>query len=43
MGKSRSYEIKEYRNKIMVEICKSEKLITLLGLADEEYPEDVLP
>ena len=43
MGKSRSYEIKEYRNKILVEICKSEKLIQLLGLANEEYPEDILP
>lgn len=43
MGKSRSYEVKEYRNKIFVEICKSEKLIQLLGLANEEYPEDILP
>ena len=43
MGKSRSYEIKEYRNKILVEICKSENLIQLLGLTNEEYPEDILP
>lgn len=43
MGKSRSYEVKEFRNKILVEICKSEKLITLLGLINEEYPEDILP
>lgn len=43
MGKSRSYEIKEYRNKILIEICKSEKLVKLLGLENEEYPEDILP
>ena len=43
MGKSRSYEIKEYRNKILTEICKSEKLVKLLGFEDEEYPEDILP
>ena len=43
MGKSRSYEVKEYRNKILVEICKSEKLVSLLGLENEEYPEDILP
>lgn len=43
MGKLRSYEIKEYRNKILVEICKSEKLVSLLGLENEEYPEDILP
>lgn len=43
MGRSRSYEIKEYRNKILVEICKSNKLATLLGLVNEEYPEDILP
>lgn len=43
MGKSRSYEIKEYRQKIMLEICKSEKLIELLGLQNEEYPDEVIP
>lgn len=43
MGKSRSYEIKEYRQKIMLEICKSEMLIELLGLQDEEYPDEVIP
>lgn len=43
MGLSRSYEIKEYRNKILVEICNSEKLIRLLGLENEEYPEEILP
>lgn len=43
MGKSRSYEIKEYRQKIMMELCKSEKIIELFDLQDEEYPEDIIP
>ncbi len=43
IGKARSYEIIEYRKKIMDEICKSEELIKLLGCADEEYPEDIIP
>ena len=43
IGKARSYEIIEYRKKIMAEICKSEELVKLLGCADEEYPEDIIP
>lgn len=43
MGKSRSYEIIEYRKKILQEICKSEELVKLLGCKNEEYPEDILP
>lgn len=43
MGKARSYEIVEYRNKIMAEICKSKELVELLGCENEEYPEDVIP
>ena len=43
MGKSRSYEIIEYRNKIMAQICMSKELVKLLGCADEEYPEDIIP
>lgn len=43
IGKARSYEIIEYRYKIMAEICKSKELIKLLGCIDEEYPEDVIP
>lgn len=43
MGKARSYEIIEYRKKIIAEICKSKELIKLLGCENEEYPEDVLP
>ena len=43
MCKSRSCEIKETRNKILIEICKSEKLVKLLGFENEEYPEDILP
>ena len=27
----------------MDEICRSEELIKLLGCADEEYPEDIIP
>ena len=42
MGKSRSYEIIEYRKKILQEICKSEELVKLLGCENEEYPEDIL-
>ena len=43
MGKVRSYEIIEYRNKILMEICKSKELVKLLGCEKEEYPEDVIP
>ena len=43
MGKSRSYEIKEYRSKILQAICKSKELVKLLGYENEEYPEDILP
>lgn len=43
MGKARSYEIIEYRKKIMTEICKSKELIKLLGCSDEKYPEDIIP
>ena len=43
MGKARSYEIVEYRNKIMTEICTSKELIKLLGCENEKYPEDVIP
>lgn len=43
MGKSRSYEIIEYRKKIMSEICKCKPLVKLLGCEDEEYPERYLP
>ena len=43
MGKARSYEIIEYRNKIMAQICMSSELVKLLGCEDEEYPEDIIP
>lgn len=43
MGKARSYEIIEYRKKIMTEICQSKELVKLLGFENEEYPEDVIP
>lgn len=43
MGKARSYEIIEYRKKIMAEICKSLEIVKLLGCENEENPEDVIP
>ena len=43
MGKARSYEIIEYRGKIMTEICKSKELVKLLGCANEKHPEDIIP
>ena len=43
MGKARSYEIIEYRGKIMTEICKSKGLVKLLGCANEKHPEDIIP
>lgn len=43
MGKARSYEIVEYRKKIMTAICKSKELIKLLGCENEKYPEDIIP
>lgn len=43
MGKARSYEIIEYRKKIMTEICKSKEIVKLLGCSNEKYPEDVIP
>lgn len=43
MGKARSYEIIEYRNKIMTQICKSKELIKLLGCEKDKYPEDTIP
>lgn len=43
MGKARSYEIIEYRNKIMTEICKSKELVKLLGEEGTKHPNDVIP
>lgn len=43
MVKSKSDEIIEYRNLIMGQITNSKELIKLLGLLDEEYPEDIIP
>ena len=43
MGKARSYEIIEFRNKITDEICKSPELVKLLGCEHEESPEEVIP
>lgn len=43
MGKARSYEIIEFRNKITDEICKSPELVKLLGCEHEESPEEIIP
>ena len=43
VGQARSYEIIDYRKKIMTQICKSKELIKLLGCEKEEYPEDIIP
>lgn len=43
VGRSRSYEIIEYRKKITEEICKSKELIKLLGCLDVDYPDKVIP
>ena len=42
MGQSRSYEIKEYRNKILSQICASEKLVNLLGVMDKDEDAEEL-
>lgn len=43
MGKARSYEVIEYRKKIMDKLCRDEEILKLLGALDEEHPEDILP
>ncbi|MFQ7208612.1 MAG: hypothetical protein ACLRPZ_04120 [Coprococcus sp.] len=43
MGKSRSYEILEFKKKIMGFIVKSPELIKLLDEENSEYPEDTIP
>ena len=41
MGRGRSYEIIEYRKKIITELCSSNEILKLLRCEDEENPEDV--
>lgn len=43
MGKSRSYEIIEYRNKIFNEICKSKELVKLLGCEGQKDLDLLIP
>lgn len=43
MGKARSYEIIEYRKKIMELICKSEELLKLLGEEKSPRPTKTIP
>lgn len=43
MGKARSYEVIEYRKKIMAELCKSKEILKLLDASDIKHPEDILP
>lgn len=42
IGKSRSYEIIEYRKIIERQICTSDNIIKLLGYENEENPEDII-
>ena len=43
VGKSRSYEIIEYRNKIFNEICKSKELVKLLGCEGQKDLDLLIP
>lgn len=43
MGKARSYEVIEYRKKIMNELCRDNEILKLFDAIDIEHPEDVLP
>lgn len=43
MGKSRSYEVIEYRKKIMDKLCRDKEILKLLDADDTKYPEDTLP
>lgn len=43
MGKARSYEIIEYRNKIFSAICDSTELVKLLGEESTECPDEIIP
>ena len=43
MGKARSYEIIEYRKKIISEICKSKELVKLLGCENDPNPAKAIP
>lgn len=50
IGKPRSYEVIEYKNKIINEICSSEELRKLLGCEEEEnipyrysFPHEYIP
>ena len=43
MGKARSYEVIEYRKKIMNELCTDPEILKLLGEYDNEHPEDSIP
>lgn len=43
MGKSRSYEIIEYRKKIQHDICTDPEILKLLGESESTYPEDTIP
>ena len=43
MGKARSYEVIEYRKKIMDKLCRDNEILKLIGASDMEHPEDILP
>lgn len=43
MGKSRSYEIVEYRKAIFRKLINSKEIVKLLGFQNVEYPDEVIP
>lgn len=43
MGKARSYEVIEYRKKIMNELCRDKEILKLFDALNMDHPEDELP
>ena len=43
MGIAKSYEIIEYRKKIMQILCTDTEILKLLGEDKESHPEDTIP
>ena len=43
MGKSRSYEVVEYRKSIQNKLCRDPEILKLLDEQSNEHPEDTIP
>ena len=43
LGKARSYEIIEYRKKIMDSLCRDKEILKLFNATNLKHPEDELP